>query len=460
MHLPPLILLMCWIPVSGYLFYRYPIRVASLANFLGGWALLPGANYRPSPEAFPYWILSVSLPAGYFVTKATVVGFTGLLGTLFFDFPRVRRFRLALCDIPVILWCCVPLLSAVTHWGTLHEGLRGSVYHTIAWGAPYLLGRIYFSDFDSLLLAAKACIIAGICYVPICLVEVYLGPQLYAFVYGYQPFRWVGAERYVGFRPIGFLEDGNQLGIWMATAALISIALYARRLVKRILGLPISWIAAGLTATTLLCQSVGSVVLLLFLIPLVSARRRSYLRIVGAVLVFSILAFVTFQITNPVSLRRLAQRNGAIDSIASGLRQIGRHSLAWRLARDESDIAVVLQHPVLGSGEWNWWQKLNSRPWDLCLLVTGMYGLIGLIAFEGLQLLPVIRTLLLPANDRSPEVLHLQFAFLGLILMTALDNFFNSAMILPYLLIIGGLSTPSRQCALPSAISTHPDSNR
>lgn len=459
MHLPPLLLLLCWIPVGGYLFYRYPIRVAILANFFGGWALLPGASYRPSTEEFPYWILAVCLPASYFITKATIVGFVGLAGTFFFDFSNVRRFRPALCDIPAILWCCVPLFSATAHWGTFHEGLRGSLYQTIAWGAPYLLGRIYFSDYESLLLAAKACVVAGLCYVPICIAEVYLGPQLYAFFYGYQPYRWVGAERYVGFRPIGFMEDGNQLGIWMATAALVSIALWVRRLVKRILGLPISWIAAGLTATTLLCQSVGSIVILLFLIPLVSVRRRSYLHVAGAVLVFGVLAIVVFRITNPVSLRRLAQQNSTVHSIATGLNQIGRSSLAWRLARDESDISIALQHPILGSGKWDWWQKLNSRPWDICLLVFGMYGLIGLIAFEALQLLPVIRTLLLPVNQRRPEVSYLQLALVGLILMTDLDNFFNGAMILPYLLIIGGLSMPSRLHPLPSAASVRPASN-
>jgi hypothetical protein len=76
---------------------------------------------------------------------------------------------------------------------------------------------------DSLLLAAKAFVIAGMAYVPICLMEIFTGPQLYALLYGYQPHRWIGAQRYFGFRLIGLLEDGNQLGIWMPTSALIAI---------------------------------------------------------------------------------------------------------------------------------------------------------------------------------------------------------------------------------------------
>jgi hypothetical protein len=89
---------------------------------------------------------------------------------------------------------------------------------------------------DSLLLAAKAFVIAGMAYVPICLMEIFTGPQLYALLYGYQPHRWIGAQRYFGFRLIGLLEDGNQLGIWMPTSALIAIWLWERSFVKDILG--------------------------------------------------------------------------------------------------------------------------------------------------------------------------------------------------------------------------------
>src|ERR1700728_3918640 len=220
MPLSPLAVFIGWIPIGIYLFRLYPVRVAILANFLGGWALLPGANYKPTTEAFPYWILGVCLPTNYFLTKATVTGLAGLGGILLFHSADSKRIRPGICDIPMAVWCCVPLISATTHWNTFREGLFGAVYQTISWGVPWLLGRTYFSDGESLLLAAKAYVVAGVAYVPICLMEICVGPQLYAILYGYQPYRWVGAERYFGYRPIGLLEDGNQLGIWMAVATL------------------------------------------------------------------------------------------------------------------------------------------------------------------------------------------------------------------------------------------------
>ena len=280
----------------------------------------------------------------------------------------------------------------------------------------------------------------GICYVPICLFEICAGPQLYAFLYGYQPYRWVGAARYMGFRPIGFLEDGNQLGIWMAAATLLAVFLSVHRLTGRILGMPIGWVAAGLAGVTLLCQSAGSILLLLFLLPLALLKRRSVLRAFVVVLVLGILSFALFRMTNLVSLRALEQRNGLAHSLSAALTSIGRHSLVWRFARDEGHIIVALQKPLLGSGQWNWWQNGDSRPWSLWLLVFGMYGLVGLIAFGTILLLPILRAVWPPAGGNAPNESSLRLALAALILMAAIDNLLNGAMILPYLLFMGGLA--------------------
>jgi len=269
--------------------------------------------------------------------------------------------------------------------------------------------------------------------------EICVGPQLYAFLYGYQPYRWIGAERYFGYRPIGLLEDGNQLGIWMAVATLIAVSLLVRRRLNRIPGLSMRWMAAGLAVTTLLCQSVGSILLLLFLVPAARLRRRSVFRVTAAVLVLCIVFFATFRMTNLVSLRAVAKRNGTVHSIANGLASIGRQSFAWRIARDESHIAIALRYPLLGSGRWNWWQGGDSRPWSLWLLVFGMYGLVGLIAFGSIMFLPVIRSVWSPADGNDREDSDLRRTLVALILMVALDNLLNGEMILPYLLIMGGL---------------------
>jgi hypothetical protein len=93
MIVPPLVALLAWIPVSLLVFRRFPVRIAVLINFVGGWAVLPAANYVSGGDAFPYWILGTSLESDYFLTKATIVGFTGLLGVFVFDRESYKRFR-------------------------------------------------------------------------------------------------------------------------------------------------------------------------------------------------------------------------------------------------------------------------------------------------------------------------------------------------------------------------------
>jgi hypothetical protein len=337
----------------------------------------------------------------------------------------------------------VPLLSALTHWSTLSQGLIAIAYQSIAWGVPWFLGRRYFFNATSLLLAAKACVIAAACYIPICLVEIATGPQFYSFFYGYQPYQWVGAGRYIGYRPVGFLEDGNQLGIWMAAATLLAAVLVFRKLTDRILGLPAAWVAAALAVITLLCQSVGSILLLVVLLPLALLKSRSVLRASIAILILGIVVFALFRMTSLVSLRALAESNGFLHSIADHLNNIGRHSLAWRLARDESHMRVALRHPLLGWGQWDWWRTGDTRPWGLWLLVFGMYGLVGLAALGAIFFLPVLRTASPTAKMWNANEFALRTAIVGLTLMVAFDSLLNSALIVPYLLLMGGLATPN-----------------
>jgi hypothetical protein len=151
----------------------------------------------------------------------------------FFGRTEIRKYRVSLRDIPIVLWCVVPLCSYVVNRLSLWSGLISALYLSLAWLVPYSLGRLFFRDRDSLLLVAKAIVLEDLSYLPICLLELFTGPQLYFHISGYEPFRWTGAQRYVGFRPIGFLEDGNQLGIWMATSALLATAFWIRRLEVR-----------------------------------------------------------------------------------------------------------------------------------------------------------------------------------------------------------------------------------
>jgi ABC-type proline/glycine betaine transport system permease subunit len=292
-------------------------------------------------------------------------------------------------------------------------------------------------------------VVAGILYSPICLFEWFAGPQAYAHLYGFQPYRWIGATRYFRFRPVGFLEDGNQLGIWMASSALIASALWARGLAVRVLRLPVPWAAAYLLGVALLCQSVGSILLLGLLLPLACFSGRRSLRVGIALVLFGLVLYAGLELSHHIPWRELSKTNPVAHSIADNLRDLGRKSLGWRLGRDETQAAIALGKPLLGFGTWDWWQRGGTRPWDLWLLIFGMYGAVGVVAIALLFSLPIVRAAYFSMPGAAPGLSSLLTALAALVLMSALDSLLNGAFLLPYLLVVGGLSAdihPDQDC--------------
>lgn len=440
MIVPPLIALVAWVPISLLIFRRFPMRVALLINFVGGWAVLPAAHYINQGAVFPYWILGTSLESDYFITKATILGFSGILGVYIFDRSSFKRFELTVWDLPMGMWLIAPLLSAIANPGNYKEGWIGEIYQLLAWGSPYLIGRLYFTDTQSLRLAAKSFVIGGLAYIPLCIVEFFTGPRIYQFLYGYLPFQWTGAKRFIGYRPIGLLENGNQLGIWMATATLIALWLWRRRTANSILGIPILPAAIALFIVTLICQSTGAILLLLALTPFVFIDPRYLSRTVSILLVLGILAFAAFRIANIVSLRELVKQNHAAHAVASYLKSVGKGSLGWRLAQDERHIDTALNEPILGYGTWNWWSEGHERPWSLWLLTFGMYGSVGLVSLEALLLIPALRAVWFPLARSDIGYTNMRHTLSAAVLISAIDSLLNSAVILPLLLVIGGMT--------------------
>lgn len=439
MIIPPRVALLVWVPLILLVFRRFPTRIALLINFVGGWAVLPAANYIPTSNPFPYWILGTSLESDYFLTKATVIGFTGILAVYLYDRRRLLYFRLTVWDLAMTMWLIAPLLSAIANPDQFKEGLVGELYQLLAWGSPYLIGRLYFFDTKSLRLAAQAFVIGGLLYVPICIFEIIAGPRVYEWLYGYLPFQAVGARRFLGYRPIGLVENGNQLGIWMATATLIAWWLWRRKTADSILGIPIGVVAITLLLVTVLCQSTGAIILLFALIPFVFVDPRHLSRLISIALVVGILAFSGFRLANVVSLRSM--QNNPVASKAIGfLKKIGKGSLTWRLSEDERHMNTALEEPILGYGQWDWWRSGDERPWSLWLLVFGMYGAVGLVSLEAVLLIPALRVVWFPLTRSDIGYTNMRHTLSAAVMITAIDSLLNSSIILPLLLVIGGMT--------------------
>jgi hypothetical protein len=432
-----------WIPLTLWAFARRPAPIAALVGVVGGWLVLPTAELPEefSRYEFPFWVMPACLPSASWTTKARVVGLACLLGVLLFDRRALGRLRPAWPDLFVVGWCACPLATSLANRLYPTEAIADAAYLALAWGVPYLLGRLYFAGPAGNDLLARGLIVAGLATAPLCLLEWGAGPWLYATAYGFHAFQYQGASRYLGFRPLLFLEDGNQLGMWVATAALVAAWLRRSGRLESVGSIPGGFVTGALVGVALLAQSVGAIVLLLAgLAGLEGVRRlgRTWPLAVGLALV---LGFVGMRAANLVDAKALAERTGVGRALIGASIKVDRQSFGWRLRVEERHARTALQRPVLGWGRWDWWRGGALRPWGLFSLVLGMYGLAGLALLLGTLLAPLIRFLGLgpPRSWADPD----RAAAAGLaaaLAINGLDATLNGAFLLPVLLAAGGLA--------------------
>src|SRR3954452_11160232 len=191
-------MLVGWIPIIVVLFALLPGRWAAAVAVVGAWLLLP-----------PYGIPIANFP-DYSKTTAATIGM--VLGTLLFGLDRILAFRPRWFDLPMLAWCFCPLASSLDNGLGWDDGLAGSLGHIIEWGLPYLIGRMYFQDFEGLHAFTVTMVVGGLAYVLPCLFEIRMSPRLLGWVYGFSSLQ---GTRFGGFRPNVFFGTGLELGLWM-----------------------------------------------------------------------------------------------------------------------------------------------------------------------------------------------------------------------------------------------------
>jgi hypothetical protein len=195
------------------------------------------------------------------------------------------------------------------------------------------MGRIHFSADGSLLLAAKACVIAWhLLRAGLSVRDLRRTSTLRVCSMVISPTAGWVRQRYFGFRPIGFLGRRKSTGhldgsgypaCCFPRASSPGWAAYS--------ACPHGWVAVGLASWSRCSASPPEAFFCFcYCCPMVLLKRRSVLRAFAGRLGFDHSDVrVLFRITNLVSLRALEQRNGVARSslISNFLTSIGRHSL-------------------------------------------------------------------------------------------------------------------------------------
>jgi hypothetical protein len=427
--------------IVASLLFRFvaPSRAVAITCF-AGWVILPVGNFPAGSTSaiFPYWITGVAVPSNMLLTKMWWPPVVALAGALWTDRQTLVRWRPGWSDVPIVLWCLWPIGQWPFVENPEPQPWIASLYLSAAWGVPWFLGRAYFWGDDGARQLIASMVAGMAVIVPIAIIEGAFGPMVYGWFYEPHPFRLDGAQRYVGFRPVGFFEHGNQYGIWVAATALAAIWLWQTPSNSRKRGRLAALAALGL-AIALMSQSLGAVLLLGGGLALLLTIGRSPTRWVLPLLLLLTVSGGTIYLSGKLPLRGLAENTAIGRQMVEIIRSSGRGSFTWRIARDQIALPLIVAHPIVGTARWDWWRKNNERPWGLELLIFGQFGLIGLVLAFGPLLMSALRALAIKGHSGAWRI-HPTAPLAVIVLMASADALLNSFFLYPAILAAGALA--------------------
>lgn len=451
------------------LFFLIPPRRAAMACLIGGWCLLPTANFDvpdynaaelAQSDAFVTALktgIGTAQIGPYWITRSSVIGITVLLGMILADFKSLKRLKPKWFDIPILIWCVMPLLSGLFNQLAIEDALLGVAYHLLAWGGPYLAGRLYFSDIKPLRELGIALVMVGLVYAPLCIFEAVFGSVFYELLYQYHPYRFDGAERYVGFRPIILLEHGSQLGIWMPAIAMLAFWMHMcgalpRQLFKCI---PSHVAVLVLIVASLFTQSAGGIGLMIMgIIAFVLLKKGIKIPKpvwIGALV--CMLGLAGFALGGDKVVGK-AIGQGAVEKLKSVTRL---RSLGWRVNTMREGLAPVMEQPFAGLGHWDWWttqEQVDGPIWSLFAQAFAQHGIVAALALLAVFAIPIWQFIDgCPAKLWTDVNLGPPAALVVFLLMHAIDGLLNPTFSTSLICVAGGLNTigPFLKRALKSA---------
>jgi hypothetical protein len=419
--------------------------------FLFSWLILPSYLFplaeMPKSGIFTIWVLGSSVPSLDLISKAWLIPVIILMGVFVFDRKKILLQRWKWPDFVMFIWCTWPMFQEALGTSSEPSGMIQSTYLFGAWGVPWILGRVYFSQSSARLKLIKTLCFCALLYLPVSIVEGIWGPMLHEAFFNAHPFRYIGHERYFGYRPIGFLEDGNQFGAWVSLTAVGAVWLARLAVGPRAIFFRLQ--AFILCLMALAAQSVGALALASFGILLLFVWDWVNGKLIAAALLTLICLFVFKYLMSPDFSNWLWNSNDG-QSLVEASKAIGRGSLPWRIWADQSALTIGREHWVVGTGTWSWWQKANIRPWGLPQLLFGQYGLTGLF-LSGLCLSVGAISLIYRSEKGLARHPNGGGLVLSIILMLALaDSLLNSFVYFPLFLIAGALAVSATAVKQPT----------
>jgi len=420
------LMLFGWPVAALLLFMVMRPRRAVIVSILVATLFLPIAGYKVA-----------GLPA---YTKLTATCLSAFIGVALFDTRRLLAFRAVWADVPMAIWCICPIFSSLANDLGLHDGFTAVFYQTITWGVPYVLGRIYLNDLLGMYELAVAIFIGGLVYMPLCLLEIRLSPQLHTWVYGFHQHTFDQSLRMGGYRPTVFMDHGIMVGLWMSMSTLAGFWLWQTGTLKSLFRISLPWLVIPLAVTTMLCKSLGALILLAAGIGILFATRRTGSRAFVIALAAAPVLYICLRIPGIWSGEDLTE-------IATFVNPARAKSLEFRLDNEDLLIKKAMSNPVFGWGGWGRSRVRDTTGRDisvtdgLWIIAFGNNGLVGLCSVIG-SVLVSLRGFMrrVPAQFWNHRYIAPALAMCVMVLLFLVDCLFNDMKNPAYTLAGGGLA--------------------
>nr|WP_321465554.1 hypothetical protein [uncultured Desulfobulbus sp.] len=380
------------------------------------------------------------------LTKNSAIGIGLLLGGRLSGQRSIADFHWSRYDLPMLIWCLCPLASSLSNNLGLYDGLAGIWTNLSLWGIPYLAGRVYINNSEKLRDLCVALAIGGLIYLPLCLFEIRMSPQLSRIVYGLFHYDFLQHKRYGGFRPIVFMQHGLMVALWMAITTTATFWLWRTKVISHLKGIPVSLCTIALITTTILCKSANGWITLT-----VGIGSYFLFRLSGSIkpfrwLILLIPCYMLLRITGGIEAT-------AVETQMSRVFDADRvSSLAIRLQQEDLFIDKMLLKPQFGWGNMGRaWPRVGEDDegkfaiWmidALWLIVVSTRGLVGLISITAMMLIGPWRSLSrlrqgVQSTDALSQPISLPLTLAVLLFM--IDCLVNGMINPVYILVSGAL---------------------
>lgn len=391
-----------------------------------GWCFLPVAVY-PLPGVPDY-------------TKTTASMLGVALGLCIFHIRLFFDFRPTLFDVVAIVLCICPFSSSLTNDLGPYDGISAVVYQTVIWGIPYALGRVAFRTSRDLTDLLNVVIVCGLLYVPFCLWEIKMSPQLHRQVYGFSQHSFVQTMRGGGWRPMVFMNHGLQVSLWMGASVIASVSIgWVGN--KKILGqFPVWLIIALLGITFVLLKSTGALILFLAAVVFIGVVKFYPRPRIFLIPILLVTTFLSLRISEVVTGRSFV----TIAETYLGEERAG--SLKFRLDNEDVLLEKAKEQWLFGWGGWGRNRVYDDDGRDLTvtdglwIIELGTHGVVGLTSLFGVFLVGCLAAASLPKKKFSklePTTIAAIVAFVTITSITAIDSIPN-AMVVPIFVVASG----------------------